>query len=195
MPLYPNPSDKDKNVQTAKFEVEYEEVFHLKELYKRCFEWFMLWNYTDLEGGNVPETLYLEVINQAGAQNHHIWWRWQKVINKYVKYFIKFDIQTLNSKSVEIMHKGKKAKTNKTDVIFRVEGWVMLDYEDQWKGHWLLKYVDRRFSKRWFRQEKEAHKKQLWFEVYNLEDSIKQYLELHGPAERPEPFHPNKGLL
>ena len=189
------PLDKDgRDIKTAYFEVEYEDVFHLKELYKRCYEWFLMWNYESLEGDDVPETLYFERINQAGAQEHHIWWRWQKKINHYVKYFIKFDIQTLNTSKVEIMHKGKKAKTNKSDIIFRVEAYVMLDWQEEFQKDGLLKHVDRWFRRRWYRQEREAHKKRLWFEAYNLEDSIKQYLNIHTAFDLPEPFQPNKGL-
>lgn len=188
------PLDGERDIMTAYFEVEYEDVFHLKELYKRCYEWFLMWNYESLEGDDIPETLYFERVNHAGTQEHHVWWRWQKEINHFVKYFIKFDIQTLNTSKVEIMHKGKKAKTNKSDIIFRVRAYVMTDWKEEFKNHSLLKQFDNWFRKRWYRQEREAHKKQLWFETYNLEDSIKQYLTIHTAFDIPEPFQPNKGL-
>lgn len=196
MPKFPFPPRENptKDIKTVYFEVEYEDVFHLKNLYKRCYDWFAMWNYKSMEGDDYPESLYYERVTPSGAQEHHIWWRFEKIINEYVKYYIKFDIQTLNSSSVEVMHKGKKAKTNKSDIIFRVQGWVMLDYKDEWANHWLLKHFDRWYVMRWYREKREAHKKQLWFEVYNLEDMIKQYLKLHTTFDLPESFHEPKGL-
>ncbi|MBN1275841.1 hypothetical protein JXA12_06160 [Candidatus Woesearchaeota archaeon] len=194
MPKYPHLRDKDHNIRASYFEVEYEEVFHLKELYKLVFEWTELWQYGSIDGIGEIESLYWERVNQNGSQEHHIWWRFERKINSYVKYFIKFDFQTLNMSKIEVMHKGKKAKTNKGDVIMRADAWVMLDWQDQWKNHWLLKHVDEWYVKRWYKSQVEQHKKALWFELYNLEDSIKQYLTLHTQFERPEQFRPAKGL-
>ena len=191
---YPHVGDKRKNLKAAYFEVEYEEVFHLKELYKRIYEWFGLWGYDTIDPKGEAESLYMERTMANGAQEHHIWWRWEKTINSFVKYFIKFDFQTLNMNKIEVMHEGKKAKTYKGDVIFRAEAWVMLDWKDEWKDHWLLKHFENWYLKRWFKDKKEAHKKQLWFELYSLEEMIKQYLTLNNLFDQPEMFHPPKGL-
>ena len=194
MPKYPYLGDGDHNIKTAYFEVEYEAVFHLKNLYKLAFEWTELWNYGSIDGNGEIESLYMERVLSSGSQEQHIWWRFEKKINEYVKYFIKFDFQTLNMGKIEVMHKGKKEKTNKGDIIMRAEAFVMLDWKDEWKSHWLLKHLDEWYVKRWYKSQIEAHKKQLWFEMYNLEDTIKQYLTLHTPFERPASFHPDKGL-
>lgn len=193
---YPHPykSDSQHIRLAAKFEVEFENVFHLKELYKHIFDWTKKWGFKSIDSGQ-PETLYMELVGGNGAKNHHIWWRFiRDDSGGYFRNFLKIDYQTLNMNSVEIMHNGKKAKTNNGDIILRVEGWLMLDYKEQWKKHAVLKYFDKWFVNRWYKKEISAHKKELWFEVYNLQDEIKQYLELHTPFEKPVAFRPNKGL-
>jgi hypothetical protein len=188
------PLDKERDLLVAEFEVEYENVFHLKWFYKHCYEWFQMWNYESADGTGEPESLYLEKITYLGTTEHQIWWRFRKKINKFVKYYIKFDIQTLNSSQVEIMHQGKKTKSNSTDIIFRVKSYAMFDYQGDFSNNSLLKQFDRIFRRRWYRQETEMHRKQLWFETYNLEDFMKQYLEINTGTELPDAFHPNKGL-
>jgi len=194
--LFPDPQGPrpKHDIKAAYFEVEYENVFHLKELYKLIHEWFGMWGFDSINGRGQKEKLYMELVNDQGKMNHHIWWRLQRNENKYFKYFIKFDYQTLNTSKLEIMHKGKKAKTHQSDVILRCEGWVMCDYMNEWPSHWLLKHFDNWFVRRWHKQRIEQHRKELWFEVYNLEDTIKQYLQLNTPFEPPKAFHPNKGL-
>ena len=199
MAKYPHLNSEGKkdglhNIMTSQFEVEYEEVFHLKELYKHLHDWVDEWNYTTLEGMGEIESLYMELVNSKGEKNHYTWWRFEREINSYVKYFIKFDIITMKTTNVEVMHNGKKVKMNKGNPVFRAEAWVMLDWQEQWKNHWLLKHLDYWYVKRWYKPYIDAHKKQLWFELYNFEETIKQYLELVTTTELPEPFHPNKGF-
>lgn len=185
--------DSDHNIMTTKFEVEYEEIFHLKDLYKHLHDWVLEWNYHPIENFGEFEPFYMELIDGRGIKSHYVWWRFQRKINNYVKYFIKFDLQTIRCTDVEVMHNGKKVKMNNCNPVFRAEGWVMLDWKDEWKNHWLLKHLDGWYVKRWYKPFVEAHKKQLWFELYNFEETIKQYLELNTTFELPEPFHPNKG--
>jgi hypothetical protein len=194
-PKFPDPSNTIYNIKVVQFEVEYEEVFHLKELYKRIKDWTGEWNYKSVDDdlGEV-ESLYFERVLPSGALEHHIWWRFEKKFNNMIKFFIKFDYQTLNANKVEVMHKGKKANTNKLDLIIRVEGWIIIDNKHEFRKHWLFRYFEHWFFKRWYRKEIEAYKKRLWFEVYHLEDTIKHYLTLNTRDELAESFHPQKGL-
>ncbi len=200
MPKYPHLGPKHKNIMTSKFEVEYEEVFHLKDMYKHLQEWTKDWKYEPLEKdhkGNPMgeiEALYMELINAKGEKNHYTWWRFERKINEYVKYFIKFDLMTLLTTHVEVMHNGQKVKMWKSNPVFRVEAWVMLDWKDEWDKHWFLKHIDKWYVRRWYKPYVEAHKKQLWFELYNFEETIKQYLELTTTTEMPDAFHPVRGF-
>ena len=196
MRTYPHPyAKKDPlyNILAAKFEVEYDEILNLKELYKLVYEWCEQWGYKSIAPGE-PEMLYMELVGGNGAKNHHIWWRYKRDDTNYFRNFLKIDFQTLNVNSVEIMMNGKKVKTNKGDIILRVEGWLMLDYNDQWKKTSILRILDKWFVKRWYKKRIESYKKELWFEVYNLQDNIKQYLDLNTPYNMPHAFKPTKGL-
>jgi hypothetical protein len=191
---YAGKLDKMHNIMTTEFEVEYEEVFHLKDLYKHLKDWVDEWNYKPMGGFGEVETLYMELVDGKGQSNHYIWWRFEREINSYVKYFIKFNITTLLTTKIEVMHNGQKVKMNKGNPIFRAEAWVMLDWKQEWRKHWLLKHLDPWYVKRWYKSFVDAHKKQLWFELYNFEETIKQYLELNTTVDMPEPYHPNKGF-
>lgn len=195
MVKFPHVGDGLKNLKTAEFEVEYEDVMNFKELYKRVYDWTTLWNYKSIDGNGELESLYMELVDGKGNRNHHIWWRFERKESNFIKYFIKFDFQTLRVSAVEFMHEGKKVKADKGDVIMRVEGWVMFDYKDEWDNHWLLKHVRSWFFKRWYKDRVDFHKKQLWFEVYDLEDMIKQHLMVNTSKKMPNSFQPRKGFM
>ncbi len=186
-------NDPLHNLLVAKFEVEYEDILNLKELYKTVFEWTEQWGFKSVGNGQ-PEFLYMELVGGNGAKNHHVWWRFKRDDSNYFRNFLKIDFQTLNVASVELMLNGKKVKTNKGDIIIRVEGWLMLDYKEEWKNNSLLSFFDKWFVKRWYKKSIEAQKKELWFEVYNLQDTIKQFLDVNTRHDLPHAFKPKKGI-
>lgn len=190
---YPDVKDKDHNKKAASFELEYDGVFNLKEFYKMVYEWCKINGFEAIDKGE-PEVLYMELVNGSGMKFHHIWWRFHRVESKYHKFFLKIDFQTLAVSSVEIVHNGKKVKTHKGNPIIRVEGWLMLDYNKEWRNHWFLKMIDHWFINRWYKDKISQYKKKLWFLVYDLQDTMKQYLELNTSTDRLKPWIPNKGL-
>ena len=187
------PHDGSFGKKIAEFEVEYDEVLKLKELYKEMYEWAKGWGFESVGPGE-PETLYMELVNDKGMRNQHIWWRFERVETKFAKFFLKIDFQTLAVSDIEIMVNGKKVKTQRGDIIIRVQGWLHLDYKGEWRNHPFLKHFLNWFIDRWYKKEIDNHKRELWFEVYNLEDTIKQYLELNTLYDLPRPFNPPKGV-
>lgn len=187
-----------RDILVAKFEIENEDTFHLKNLYKLVYEWLADEGYVSVDdvSRDVPETLYCERIQASGAKEHYFWWRTVHVPqgNRYYRYYLKIDWQTLRSKPVEIMEHGHKMKTDKSDLIIRVEGWLQLDYRNEWRNHWLLKHVDKLFRERINHDQVLAYRNDLYNAVYRLQQTIKQYLKLKTPAERPRMFHPEGGV-
>jgi hypothetical protein len=189
-------ADKERAIKAAYFEVEYEEVFHMKNLYKLIHEWLLLEGYSDPDGFEGKfETLYWQRAKGPDKYEHQIWWRCEKIPggNRYCKHFLKIDFQTLNVRDQEVMYKGKKYKTQHGNIILRVEGWILLDYNREFT-HGFLRYFDRWFRKRVYHEQKENHKKIMWLAAYRLQDTIKQYLKMKIPARRTEPFHTEKGF-
>jgi hypothetical protein len=182
----------------AKFEIEHEEVFHMKNLYKRIHEWLEDEGFVSTDAGDDKiETLYWERgFPDGSAVEHHIWWRAVNVpkSNKYYRYFLKINYQTLKMKKIEIMHKGQKFSTNKGDVILRIESWLQLDYNDNWKKTSITRRFERWFTERFYKENIESYKRDLYRLSYRLHTAIKQYLELKMTDDWGRPFHPERGV-
>lgn len=182
-------------INAAEFELEHESTFKLAEVYKYIYELFIMeLDYRSLDGDEVPESLYHERYNNFGGQEHHIWWRFEKVINPYWRYYIKFNIQTLKVNQVETMIDGKKKKANAANIVFRVQGHVIFDPDKQLQNHWLIKNFYEYYKTRWMKEKIDQHKKRLWFDLYHAADYIKQLLGMATHTEKPETYQPYKGL-
>ena len=187
-----DPTDGEHILEIAKFEVEHEDVLHLKNLYKLIHNWLMTHNFVSLEDNDDKiETLYFEKVLGNGNKEHHIWWRTHHVPNgsKYFKYYLKFDFQTLNMGKKETMYKGQKLKSNMGDVIMRCSTYLMIDYQKKLRTHALIKYFYRAFLTYIYKDQIEYFKTDLWIKTHKLQDVIKQYLNLKTPETMPEYFY------
>ena len=181
----------------AEFEIEHEDVFHLKNLYKLIQEWLPMNGFVSIDGDDdKPETLYWQRVLPNGNNEHHMWWRTHKKPwnNNYYKYYLKLDYQTLNMGKSEVTHKGQKLGTNKGDLILRCKAYLILDYKKKWRNHSMLKYLEKFFIKKIYKKEIDMLKTDLWVTTYKLQDAIKQYMKLKNPYEMQKPFHPELGL-
>ena len=188
-----------KDVLVAKFTVDNEETFHMKNLYKLIHDWLDNEGFKDIYGDrDNPEIFYLERISATGSKEHRIRWRCVKdpTDSKYYRYFMKIDFTTVNMKSIEVMHQGYKMKTDRGDCIMEIEAWLQLDYKDDWKKTPFLnnKIVENLFRNRIYKEQIETHKVNLYKAAYRLQNTIKQYLKLRTLYEMPKPFHPEKGI-
>ncbi len=184
--------------EIGKFEIEADKVFHLKNLYKRIFEFLNFEEgFVDPQDGSEKfERLYYEMDIGGGATNHYIWWRMKKCPDdsKYFMYFIKLDYQTLVMKSTEVMHEGRKVKTNKGDVIIRVTTYLVLDYQNLWDKHPILKRMSKRFRLKWYKDKIEYHEDELAKLTSRLRAEIKRYLDMHTAEGTRESQTPKGGI-
>ena len=190
--------DKRDNydILVSKLQIENEETFHMKNLYKMIHDWLYEEGfktiYDDPEDEN-PEIFYLERILGTGVKEHRIWWRCLKYPQKssYYRYYLRINFLTLNMKSIEVMHQGHKMKTDRGDCVIDIEAYLQLDYENKLNQH---KFWDKVFRNRIYKAQIEAYKVDLYKTTYRLQNVIKQYLKLKTLYEMPKPFHPEKGL-
>ena len=189
-----DPTDTDHVINIASWEVEHEDVLHLKNLYKLTHNWLMTHKFFSADSYDQDdkiETLYFEKVTGSGAKEHHIWWRTHHVPedSKYFKYYLKFDFQTLNTTKKETMYKGQKLKSNMSDVIMRCSAYLMIDYNKLWRNHSILKHFYKYFLLYIYKEQIEYYKTDLWLKAYKLQDVIKQYLNLKTPEKMPEYFY------
>jgi hypothetical protein len=199
-----DPTDEEYNPYVAEFEIEKEDVFHMKNLYKMIYDWLLLHEFYPVRTGELDkdddkfETLYLQKLLQNGNTEHIIWWRAEHTPrdSKFYKFFLRIDYITLNMGSKEVTIKGQKQKTNAGDIIIRGRSYLMLDYQKQWRTHPLLKIpiVHWWFFRHVYAKQIDFLKTDLWVTTYKLHDAIKQYLDMKTPYELPKPFHPPGGL-
>ncbi len=186
-----------RDILAAAFEVENEQTFHLKELYKYIHDF--LWkdeSFVSYWGDDKPEILYFEKQNATGVREHHIWWRLYKYPdnNRYIRYFLKIDFQTLAMGKKEIIKNGQKFKMDSGDIIIRIQAYLQLDYKEEWKDNWLLKNFDELFRRKIYKQKIQYHKDELYKKAYEIQNKIKQFLQLAMPGKMETPYQPPKGL-
>jgi hypothetical protein len=187
----------ERDILATRWEIEHEQVFHLKNLYKLMYEWLVDEGFEAVDTGDDKiEAMYVDQTYPGGFKEHQIWWRACQVPrgNAYYRYFLKIDWQTLVMTKIEIMHKGQKFSTNRGDVIIRCEAWLQLDYQDKWKNSKFLHFFDEWFRKRFYLEKIKAYRQDLYATAYRLENTVKQYLELKSPVDWGKPFHPVRGV-
>ena len=187
----------ERDILATRFEIEHEDVFHLKNLYKLVHEWLGDEDFLSVDTNDDKcESLYLDRTKDTNEKEHHVWWRCIQIPrgNSYYRYFLKIDWQTLYMKTIEIMHQGQKFKTNKGDVIIRIEAWLQLDYQDKWRKNPILRIFDRWFRERFYLEEIKKYRHDLYLNTFRLHQTIKQYLQLKAPVDWGRPFHPARGV-
>ena len=205
---YSGKDDPDKNIQVTFFEIENEETFHMKNLYKLMREWLIEENFTDMYGedpsASNQEALYLERLFTTGSKEHRIWWRCFKyprnlsptegMSKSFYRYYLKIDFMTLNMKSIEVMHQGHKMKTDRGDVIIKIWAFIQLDFRGDFARSPFLTRWWRMFRYRIYKAQVESYRIDLYKITYRLQNIIKQYLKLKTLYEMPKAFHPEKGV-
>jgi hypothetical protein len=192
----------DYNILVSYYEIENEETFHMKNLYKLIHDWLEEEGFRDIYGDTVnPEIFYLERMLGTGAKEHRIWWRCLKTPQKsgYYRYFLKINFMTLNMKSIEVMHQGHKMKTDRGDCVIRIWSYLQLDYDRKWRGDakeltGYKRFFDKLFRNRIYKAQIEAYKVDFYKTAYRLQSVIKQYLKLKTLYEMPRPFQPERGI-
>lgn len=197
MGVYLRPGNP-KDIWTASWELEYEDVFHFKNLYKQMHEFLVEEGWTDPDDGKDKwEHFYFErTVPASGKKEHRIWWRVQHIPaeSDYVRYFMKIDFRTLNMGTTETMYKGNKYKTWKGNPNITCEAWLQLDYKNKWDNHALLKHFDKFFRERVYRPYWEDHKLILYRKCYKFQRTVKKFLDLKTPVKEPKLFRPEGGI-
>ncbi|MFH1174030.1 MAG: hypothetical protein V1725_02795 [archaeon] len=184
----------ERDILVTKFEIDVDDVFHLKNLYKTIYEWTKIEGWKAADGNGEPEMLYWE--RRTQVTEHQIWWRFMMKPdnNTYFTYFLKIDYQTLAMGGTEVPYDGKKIKSNKGEVILRVQAWLLVDPDNKWDDATFLKQIERIFRKRIYKQQIEDYKKRLEIITERLRNTIKTYLQLQMPYTPLKPFMPERGV-
>ena len=186
------------------FSVKYKDVFSLKNLYVMMHEMLMEEGWYGWEDNNAGmqahsdlETLYSENVYQRGI--HHggkemwIWWRAQKHHerpNSYFRNTLDIDWHPVGITDIEIVHQGKKMKVQKGELEIFFRARIISDMDLKWSKHPLLKHFKPFYENRINLAHIEKREKELWRDVYRIQNKVKSYLNLRTFMPTAEPFHP-----
>jgi len=174
-------------IEAATFRLKNKDYFHMKNLYVMLHEWMVEEGFGSESDAEFPETLYLHRETQTAGNELWIWWRFEKNIgSSYYKYMLDLDYHLILLRDAEVMHQGKKFKTNWGEVEIKIWAKLLLDHEGKWKKNAFLKNIDKVFHQRLFKNELEAHRIDLYRYAYRIQEAIKTYLKLRVYLPEPE---------
>lgn len=180
MPKKKIPSDRLIKA-VPKIRVKYKDVFDLKEFYIGLREWFKDRQWADEEDKNEHwESYYGERIDKSGSRE--IWWWWRLFKNApdsdYLKFYIDIDVHCLGITDTEVIINGNKLKVNKGEIDLYMEGLIEKTYEASFQKNWILREVKDVFTRRIYRKNLEQRRKELYKEMYELNNFVKQWFKL-----------------
>ncbi|MBN2566942.1 hypothetical protein JXB02_02555 [Candidatus Woesearchaeota archaeon] len=182
--------------EVTRYRVKYKDVFNLKLLYALLHEWAVEENFGDASDQKFPEAMYWERRLDGGIMEIWAWWRLARDPEgtSFYRYRMDVDYHIVAMKSIEVVHNGKKFKTNNGEVEVNVHCWIEIDPGGEWREHWLLRHFFDMMWKRVLYNDLLARKKRFLKKAYEFQEVIKNYLNLKQYTPKSELFDPQKGM-
>ncbi|MFH0701595.1 MAG: hypothetical protein V2A62_04110 [Candidatus Woesearchaeota archaeon] len=173
--------------------VKYKDVFELKAFYEAMHEWLMHYGWTDVDDkADHWETAYIERIDRNGNREIHFNWRtFKPAEGGPFNYYLDLNFHVLGLSNVEVVKDGIKLKVQKGEIEMHYQALVEKTYEKDLKKNKLISPFLNLFNKRVYRQEYEERKKELYQELYMMQNFIKQWFKL----KRYLPYEESKTLF
>ncbi len=186
-------------VVIPEFKLKYSDVFSLRNLYIMMHEMLLEEGWMGKDGDTEhrdAEILYSENVYQKGVhrggKEMWLWWRLEKFqegkYSGYFKNYLAIDIHCVYMQNIEVVQQGKKMNVQKGEIEMFFRPKIVLDWQQQWNHHWLLKHIKPIFEGRILHHEIDKREKELWRETYRIHAKLKQYLQLKTFTPVPEPF-------
>jgi len=180
----------------SKLRVKYKDIFDLKQFYDDLHEWLLEygWGDPDEGGGEHWETCYGERLSKGGARE--IWINWRvskKAEGAPITYHMYFYFHCLGIMDTEVVKNGKKIKVNKGEVELNINGYLEKNYLKDLEKSPIIKPFIKLFNNRVYQSTIDQRKKELYQEMYVMQNWIKQWFKLkrHLPYEEVKGFFPS----
>lgn len=148
-------------------------TFDFLEVYTHAKDWI------EWKGYSLTEKKYKEVVSPGDSKNYHIIWEISKKIDNYTKYLIILEWQLIAIKDVETVFHGKKTKAQNGEINVKVSAYMVLDYDEQWEEHALLKFFKGFYERFLYAGTIKRNEDELWGEGWGVHDEIKAFLDLY----------------
>ena len=193
---------KDQVVVTS-WRLKYKDYHHLKNLYTTMHEWLVEEGWATRSDQDFPED-YFVMREKPHEGGNEVWWWWtvkktpvdKGGQNSYYQWVMDINVHVILLKDVEVIHEGQKFKTNWGEPEIKAEARLIMDKDDVWKKHPLLKYFNTIVHKRILLEKFQAQELELYRECYRFQEAIKTWLQMKTWLPEPElgKFWPEKGL-
>lgn len=164
--------------QIPNVKVKHKGLFDMNYLYLLMHEWLVEEEYASRDDAAFPETFYLHRWSQGGGEEVRIWWRLEKSVNSFIKYYLDVDFTVIGLTKTEIMHNGAKYKANNGEVEVSITGTMIPDPNFAWRKSGLMKGFFEMFWKRMYKKNFNDYKNSLEEEVLRFREAIKTYVML-----------------
>ncbi len=170
-------------------QLKYRDIFDLKQFYDALHEWLNEYGWTDVEDNTEHyETHYGENINGKGIREIWIRWRPHKAAphigtfnnNKdpALVYYLDFNWHAIGITPTEVVKEGKKFKVHKGEIELKVAAYIEERYKSEFDKNKFLKEFKSLFFKRIYKKALAQRKKELYQELYEMNNFIKQWFKL-----------------
>ncbi len=183
--------------------VKYKDIFDIKWFYESLQGWLLDNGWgdeddTDLDRGLISdrwEAYYGEKVSSSGAKE--MWWQWRMFKlpphSQYLKYYMDFNFHIIGLTNTEIIREGRKIPCNKGEIEMSINAWISKEYAAKFEESSLLKPIKALFDKRVYHKILQQRRKELYQEVYALQNFVKQWFKMkrYLPYEEAKNFYPS----
>ncbi len=179
--IYNKFTDMEKEDVTF-YTVCFREIFDLLYLYTLIYEWMVDNEWHDRNKDvDFPEVGYIERTDDRDRQELWVRWRMKKDVpgapKNFAQQYFDIDYHILALQKHEIIHEGKKVRTNKGEFEINVNVYIELNFKE-WEKNPLLNAFRKLFRKRIMERKIDRWKKDLKEESHRLREAISTYLKL-----------------
>lgn len=180
--------------QYSPIKIKYKDIFDFGELYQALHDWLLEDRGWGDEEGDLDHwtSYYSEKIDKSGGKEINVRWRLKKEpkdTDGFV-YFLSINFQLMGLKSTEIIKNGQKIKAQKGECEITIVPYLQEAYKSEYTKKGLRKWMGGVLSGGVYRKIAEQRKKELYQEVYQLQNFIKQWFKLkrYLPYEESKQF-------
>ncbi len=180
MPKFPIPKNRLITL-FPKMRVKYKDNFDLRQFIKDLRYWLIEYGWIDTEEEFTQnwESYYGERVDQSGAKEIWIQWRPKKhAAQSRFTYYMDLYFHCVAITKTEIVRNGKKLAVNKGEVELNIRAYVELAFLKDLEKSKMFKPFKNIFLKRIYKKEIEQRKKELYQEVYTMQNFVKQWFKL-----------------
>lgn len=155
--------------------IKYNGPFDGNQWYRLLYDLFITW------GFEVDEKVYREVHSPGGgSKDVFITWEAKKYPkgDTYAQFKIVVNINIIAMKKIKVVRDGQEIKTDYGDNDCYYYGYVVLDPDDKWQRHPLLRYLRAIYDRFFYRDKIEFYKNLCYEDMYTITNEIKAYFNL-----------------